>query len=511
MVAKESTMSEQTTDTSNGLGDGAEPSMEDILASIRKIIADDEGAPAPVELKNELKTNRVEADMSSNLANTAATTSSNELETLDLDVLADIEPSESEIDSLIADMDMIDADVMNTPVVEDTLENTIDDIKDLEIPKDATTDIHLVAEEAVTEESLSSDDELSALLDDMMSENDEETDDFNETPENLELVVDPAQDLLADDFDLEADLNTDSPNSESDMDLVKSLMADLTGAPLHDDIDALEDLDVTEELSASETDALQEQEEDIFEALGLDLAEETDNTEVEADGSEANADDVMDEILSLTLDDEIEIQDNALEAADIDVPMSLKDIAAQAEADAEALSGGKVIAAAAAMGAVAAVTQDNDEADMAEEEFLETAGSDEIDDMLAKLDDMDTNEPDLEVEQELDIETELDVTPEIKLENTTELNPTEENSLMPRASKKDTIIDEVTETATADVFSSLNKVVEEKAVVAERGDRIGDLVMEALRPMLKDWLDANLKGIVERAVTKEVKRISSGK
>jgi len=48
-------------------------------------------------------------------------------------------------------------------------------------------------------------------------------------------------------------------------------------------------------------------------------------------------------------------------------------------------------------------------------------------------------------------------------------------------------------------------------VKAERGDRIGDLVMEALQPMLKEWLDANLKGIVERAVTKEVKRISSGK
>ena len=82
---------------------------------------------------------------------------------------------------------------------------------------------------------------------------------------------------------------------------------------------------------------------------------------------------------------------------------------------------------------------------------------------------------------------------------------------MPRAAKKDAIIDEVTESATADVFSSLNKVVEEKAVVAERGDRIGDLVTDALRPMLKEWLDENLKGIVERAVTKEVKRISSGK
>ena len=47
--------------------------------------------------------------------------------------------------------------------------------------------------------------------------------------------------------------------------------------------------------------------------------------------------------------------------------------------------------------------------------------------------------------------------------------------------------------------------------MADRGDRIGDLVQEALRPMLKEWLDKNLKGIVERAVTKEVKRISTGK
>ena len=82
---------------------------------------------------------------------------------------------------------------------------------------------------------------------------------------------------------------------------------------------------------------------------------------------------------------------------------------------------------------------------------------------------------------------------------------------MPAAIKSETILDDVTETATADVFASLNNIVEEKAIKAERGDRIGDLVMEALRPMLKEWLDANLKGIVERAVTKEVKRISSGK
>lgn len=79
------------------------------------------------------------------------------------------------------------------------------------------------------------------------------------------------------------------------------------------------------------------------------------------------------------------------------------------------------------------------------------------------------------------------------------------------AAKSETILDEVTTSSTAEVFASLNQVVEEKAIVAERGDRIGDLVMEALRPMLKDWLDENLKGIVERAVAKEVKRISSAK
>ena len=35
-------MSEHSPDSPNGLADGSEPSMEDILASIRKIIADDD-------------------------------------------------------------------------------------------------------------------------------------------------------------------------------------------------------------------------------------------------------------------------------------------------------------------------------------------------------------------------------------------------------------------------------------------------------------------------------------
>lgn len=40
------------------------------------------------------------------------------------------------------------------------------------------------------------------------------------------------------------------------------------------------------------------------------------------------------------------------------------------------------------------------------------------------------------------------------------------------------------------------------------GTTLEDLVMESLKPMLKDWLDANLTGIVERLVEKEVRRLS---
>ena len=101
------------------------------------------------------------------------------------------------------------------------------------------------------------------------------------------------------------------------------------------------------------------------------------------------------------------------------------------------------------------------------------------------------------------------VTPET-VQTKIETSQTETEDMAGKTAR-DTILDEVTETAAASAFASLNQVVDEKNIVAERGDRIGDLVSEALKPMLKDWLDANLKTIVERAVTKEVKRISSGK
>lgn len=40
------------------------------------------------------------------------------------------------------------------------------------------------------------------------------------------------------------------------------------------------------------------------------------------------------------------------------------------------------------------------------------------------------------------------------------------------------------------------------------GNTVEDLAMEALRPMLKDWLDTHLPSIVERLVEREIKKIS---
>lgn len=40
------------------------------------------------------------------------------------------------------------------------------------------------------------------------------------------------------------------------------------------------------------------------------------------------------------------------------------------------------------------------------------------------------------------------------------------------------------------------------------GATVEDLAVEALKPMLKEWLDANLQQIVERIVEREVRRIS---
>ncbi len=562
-------MSEHSPDSPNGLADGSEPSMEDILASIRKIIADD--------------------DAGEFVSDTSEIEDAVGIDNLDSG-LRDIPSENSDIDTLLSEIDMLESELSVAGDSAEMLELTHDNMGDLEIPDesqsaDSELDDLLKSIEDISEpenlevdkpvipetsiETTSSDvavldeapdDDLSTMLDNMLNEGEaaatelEVSEDF----ENLELVLDPAADLLDDSSDLEAelledlnieddvldaDLSSGVMKPDSDIELVKSLMAELTGEPLHADEEIIE---VAETETALETDDEIESEIDSdLESLVSDLSGDDISSETLelAEPTDDSAEDVMDEILSLTLDDELELQEDIPRVPD--AVASLKEIAAQAEADAKDVESkfAKTLAAAAAgVAATAAVAQNDEEPeaddilselddivdiveeaplegdlqtnlseldldDLVEEEVLTSLADTNIQDLL---DDEETGGTE-DIVEGISYEAEIDV--ETTSQSDTETNKIidEETTLMPRAAKSDAILDEVTETATADVFASLNKVVEEKATIAERGDRIGDLVQEALRPMLKEWLDANLKGIVERAVTKEVKRISSGK
>lgn len=536
-------MSEQTPDTESGLSDGQDPSMEDILASIRKIIAEDDVKAPPIPetaiIEEVADTTGLGGDVSD----------LGHVETLDLDIISTDAPAiDPDIDALIGDMDAT-APTDLAPTTQPDLtpaSESIEDILDLEIPLEDAPEpsrvetvteaepietetlvledefIDLVADaeddkaetgsetgllggamaalglgtaaattaktrHESSEPPVSDADDLSQMLDNMLDDSASYQESQSEVEVKEELVIDPAEKLTADDDtddDIlsELDFLDDTPETgevisknDPDIDLVKSLMADLTETPLHDETENIE----------AETEAV------------------LNDTNDEAASS---SDDIMDEILSITIDDETKLSEEVI-APEIAEPetvetapagMSLKEIAAAAEADAkesEKVSSGSIAAGLAAVsaGTIAAVT-DSDDVSMTDTE-IETEPSEaaEAEETLIDIE---------ELLAENDTAEESLPTPEPIIEET---------STMARAKKTDAIIDEVTETATAGAFASLSTVVEEKAVTAERGDRIGDLVMEALQPMLKEWLDANLKGIVERAVTKEVKRISSGK
>jgi cell pole-organizing protein PopZ len=62
--------------------------------------------------------------------------------------------------------------------------------------------------------------------------------------------------------------------------------------------------------------------------------------------------------------------------------------------------------------------------------------------------------------------------------------------------------------ATAAVGSAFNTLTE---TVKKHESTLEDVVREALRPMLKSWLDENLPRVVERMVEAEIERVTRGR
>jgi uncharacterized protein len=88
--------------------------------------------------------------------------------------------------------------------------------------------------------------------------------------------------------------------------------------------------------------------------------------------------------------------------------------------------------------------------------------------------------------------------------------PEPEAVIMPSsapAARSDALLSATAEAASRSALASLSSAMVVRPEVTG-SDTLEGLVREMLKPMLKDWLDANLPEVVERVVAKEVARIT---
>jgi hypothetical protein len=124
-----------------------------------------------------------------------------------------------------------------------------------------------------------------------------------------------------------------------------------------------------------------------------------------------------------------------------------------------------------------------------------------------------------EPESELGVsEPEAEPEPLVELDMEPESEPmTEpEEPEMPKAARHPEMTEEPSERLVSDTtfaastaaLSQLSRTVRrDKDFPLGGGRMVEDLVREALEPMLREWLDANLAGIVERLVRQEIERM----
>lgn len=431
----------------------------------------------------------------------------------------ELEPIAAFDESLDLVMDSDASDYMTTQIVETEAAEITQEVPDLDVPDVSELDVNLeqvvearVADvleaEFVDEFAPTLEEKLAAAkIDPIPREigNDAEFTAENTDVELEDLLADIGAELEAEPVEAEEDnLNTEAEaledigaasTSDQDMDLVKSLLEDLMDEPeLEEDADLVDQNDDLEALLSGDE--------------AIDVQQTVSEMDVTAE-EEQEAESILDDILYQSLDDETKLSEDstpdvgqssisneeselaqiarsaqsALEMPEIEeVASSNSDTVILPERD---LSGTFSLMTKSAAAAAVAVTVSSA---METENVEDDPDGEAIQEVVAAADEIETSAG----------------------ETSTDTNNLQEEDMV-QAVKSETLLDTESEKETSDAFAALTSVVKEQADLAESGPPIGDLVQEALRPMLKEWLDKNLKGIVERAVSKEVKRISSGK
>jgi len=546
-------MADQSSDTPGGveLG-GGEPSMEDILASIRKIIAeDDNGDQQHVDIAIE-EPDLTEGFSSESLildtpVENTASEAGDDISTEDLvvDILSDpsaeietdfnpvstvmSELSDRLSDGLQAEDDAPTAldeavDIETDDLLEDLVLSDGDDLSDLLSDNDISLDLIEPEQDTDSDDGAGIDEETMGSILDSLIEEVEVVEPTTDAPDQdiLELV-DVETAITNDEIGLDS-----AEEPDSDLDIVKALMADLTDTSfLEEETEEISSGMDEEEVAAIDVELGSDSVADDFDfALALDdgiedptfeLIEETPDVTVP---EPSVTDDILNDILDLTISDQE--AENLAETAS-STELLLDDIIDEApEVVAEEkpeLSEGDSMSSLLKIAEAAEADADQAENVQRESETdsvpvsVEPSTEDILNELDLALAEMTVDDviKDDETEFEEIVPDLSEKNDEIEEDTVDLFLESQETIDMPRIARKETIIDEVTESAAAGAFEELSKAVEEKAVFVESGPRIGDIVQEALRPMLKEWLDENLKGIVERAVAKEVKRIASGK
>jgi len=435
-------MSEQTPETSKNQGN--EPSMEDILSSIRQMIdADDIGVNVPIQEETAQADSLEPTALVKSVETDAPEPESKTADPLDIleSLAAGDSPDDLEIPEISAaeQEDVPIAEITEAPGVSDLdIVPTIEVSPDLALADDEVLILDEVLEFDTEADETSPTDYVAA--DDVSHDVDLVIEDEDET--HLELTRD--DDSVDLNIQSEQSVTPAAPSSvtgDTDIDLVKSLMADLTDDDMMGEGD-----DVEVELNESH----------------LDLVE----TETELPSSSA----------FLAIARKASAAAEAVERNRTSQPLNMTPDSSQN------------------------VTPIEDELSVQSDSTAIAEADDDLEIWVVEVDDEDETSSD---DIAMDAVTENIVKDILETEE-------QETQGMARVAEE-TIIDDETEADTSSAFANLAQVVQQQEDGAYMGPHIGELVTEAMKPMIKEWLDKNLKGIVERAVTKEVKRISGGK
>jgi len=111
--------------------------------------------------------------------------------------------------------------------------------------------------------------------------------------------------------------------------------------------------------------------------------------------------------------------------------------------------------------------------------------------------------------------TEVEYEVDLVEEDTAPSLPEPEREVGPSTTiDEDRLVSDEAAAVSADAFSELSRSIAASGA-PESGMRLGgsdrtieDVVREAVRPLLKDWLDRNLPGLVQKLVQDEIRRLS---